>query len=206
MNGCILFYNKKPVRLVWCICVFALLFCMARMGPAKAANIEPEDNSSYLLPEENEAEEEEDEDLEGKIVIAVRRPVDFRVHSKIEGVFVVEAKHKGEIDGYDIRVQKTDSDEAKIYRAITTQNLFRRFVGAKGDDRYKIKVRTFRTVAGKDYPSRWTKELQVIVWPRSEDNTPSSTRLHELGRDKTESTASPAASDKKKKKNKNKKE
>ncbi len=150
--------------------------------PVKVFAMEPEDNSSYEQPEEKEEDTSEntEEDMTGKVLIAVRKPIDFRVYSKTPGVFIVEAKHKGEITGYDIVVRPSDSDTAKNYRAMTKQNLKRRFIGAKANSKYKIKVRTFRTINGKDYPSKWTKELQVIVIPREDDGIPSSTTLNSL--------------------------
>ncbi len=144
---------------------------------------EPEDNSPYDLPEDDdtrEADDDSDEDMEGKVLIAVRKPADFRVYSKTPGIFIVEAKNKGEITGYDIRVRKSDSNVVKNYRAMTTRNLKRRFIGGKENDRYKVKVRTFRTIGDKDYPSKWTKELQVIILKREGDGPPSSTRIKQI--------------------------
>ncbi len=183
--------NKRVVVLSVLVCGCLYLTTTGNMAFA-ANNLEPEDNSSYDMGEDESAaseeegtEEENKEDMTGKIVIAVRKPTAFRVYSKKEGVFIVRAKNKGEISGYDIHVNREDWDKPRIYKARTEKSLFRRFIGAKADQHYKVKVRTFRTINGKEYPSRWTKELQVIVWPRSEDGIPSGTTLHELGRDKT---------------------
>lgn len=161
----------------------AFVLLLSGVGSETARAIEPEDNSSYEQPEEKKEDTSGNtstEDMTGKVVIAVRKPVDFRVYSKTPGVFIVEAKHKGEITGYDIVVRRVDSDTAKRYRAMTKQNLMRRFVGGKANSKYKVKVRTFRTINGKDYPSKWTKELQVIVTPREDDGPPSSTTLNSL--------------------------
>ncbi len=198
---------RDRTRSFFCIFILGLaivLLLWPSCDSTASNNIEPEDNSSYDFPEQEEPaeEESEEEDMEGKIVIAVRKPTDFRVYSKKEGVFIVTAKNKGEISGYDIQVKKVDTDTVTNYRAITTHNLFRRFVGGKPNSKYKVKVRTFRTINGKDYPSRWTKELQVIVWERVDEGTPSGTTLHELGRDKTQA---PAAEENKKNKKKDKK-
>ena len=161
----------------------AFVLLLAGIGSETVRAIEPEDNSSYEQPEEKKEDTSGNasgEDMTGKVLIAVRKPVDFRVYSKTPGVFIVEAKHKGEITGYDIVVRRADSDTAKNYRAMTKQNLMRRFVGGKANSKYKVKVRTFRTINGKDYPSKWTKELQVIVTPREDDGPPSSTTLNSL--------------------------
>ncbi|MBR1628637.1 MAG: hypothetical protein IJ679_05115 [Lachnospiraceae bacterium] len=188
------------------IWIFALCLGMGFFASslvAFAGDLTTDDNSSYDLPQEPEdSSDEEEEDMTDKIVIAVRKPTAFRVYSKKEGVFIVVAKNKSEITGYDIRVRKADSDQVTNYRAITTHDLFRRFVGAKPDSKYKVKVRTFKTVNGKDYPSKWTKELQVIVWPRSDDGTPSGTTLHELGRDTKDNPAGEVAAPENKKKKK----
>lgn len=182
-------------RVLSCFFVFALL-----LGDVSTINAtEPEDNSPYDMPEnktnETTTTNNTTEDMTGKVLIAVRKPADFRVYSKSVGVFVVEAKHKGEITGYDIRVRKSDSKTVKNYRAMTKQNLKRRFIGGKQDAHYMVKVRTFRTINGKDYPSKWTKEKQVIILQRNENNTPSNTRLN----DNKEKSGSSKKSKKKKK-------
>ena len=185
---------RNRICVAFGLCVFGvgilILMILCSGSTCQARTLEPEDNSSYDFGEDQTQdsgeEDKEEEDLEGKIVITVRKPTDFQSYSKQEGIFIVRAKHKGEISGYDIRLRKADSDTATNYHAVTTHNLFRRFVGGEPDSKYKVKVRAFLTVNGKDYPSRWTKERQVIVWPRSDDGTPSGTRLHDLGRDKTE--------------------
>lgn len=170
---------ERNIRIL--IALIALLFFFTGQCTDSYAT-EPEDNSPYDLPgndtKEDDNTEESGEDMEGKILIAVRKPVDFKVYSKTPGIFIVEAKNKGEITGYDIRVRKSDSRVVKNYRAMTKQNLKRRFIGGKENDHYKVKVRTFRTINGTDYPSRWTKELQVIILRRDEDTTPSNTRLN----------------------------
>ena len=161
----------------------ALILAACLLMGQTAYATEPEDNSPYDLPEDDdtsEADNDSDEDMEGKVLIAVRKPADFRVYSKTPGIFIVEAKNKGEITGYDIRVRKSDSKVVKNYRAMTKKNLKRRFIGGKENDRYKVKVRTFRTINGKDYPSKWTKELQVIILKREGDGPPSNTRLKEI--------------------------
>ncbi len=167
------------------LCSFAvgMIFPDPVVYAADAANDDPANADEDDDEDEDNNQQDnnsDDEDMTGKIVIVVRKPTDFRVYSKTTGVFVVEAKNKGEIDGYDIRVRKVDSKTAKNFRAVTTKNLRRRFIGAKPNDRYMVKVRAFRTINNKDYPSKWTKELQVIVWPRDEDNTDSSTRITEF--------------------------
>ena len=170
--------SNRILRALYPCFACLLVVCLLLTDAPLAFATEPEDNSPYDLPEPEEpAAEDEDEDLTGKLVITVRKPTDFKVYSKRVGVFVVEAKNKGEISGYDIRVRKTGSQNVKNYRAVTTKNLKRRFVGGKENDHYMVKVRTFRTINGKEYPSKWTKELQVIILNRDEDNTPSNTRL-----------------------------
>lgn len=181
-------------RVLSCFLLFSLMLSNASTIYATEP---PEDNSPYDLPEnntDNTTGNTTTEDMTGKVLIAVRKPTDFRVYSKKVGVFVVEAKNKGEITGYDIRVRKSGSNNVKNYRAMTKQNLKRRFIGGKQDAHYMIKVRTFRTINGKDYPSKWTKEKQVIILKRNEDDTPSNTRLN----DKKEKSSGSSKKSKKK--------
>lgn len=168
----------KKARIKGILSCFLVLAMLLTDASTINATEPPEDNSPYDLPEDStNTTNNTTEDMTGKVLIAVRKPTDFRVYSKKVGVFVVEAKNKGEITGYDIRVRKSGSNKVTNYRAMTKQNLKRRFIGGKPDAHYMVKVRTFRTINGKDYPSRWTKEKQVIILQRNEDNTPSNTRL-----------------------------
>lgn len=172
--------KRKKVLMRGILSCFLMLAVLLGDVSTINATEPPEDNSPYDLPEnDTNTTSNTTEDMTGKVLIAVRKPTDFRVYSKKVGVFVVEAKNKGEITGYDIRVRKSDSNKVTNYRAMTKQNLKRRFIGGKQDAHYMVKVRTFRTINGKDYPSRWTKEKQVIILKRNEDDTPSNTRLND---------------------------
>ncbi|MGN0291768.1 MAG: fibronectin type III domain-containing protein, partial [Lachnospiraceae bacterium] len=89
-------------------------------------------------------------------------PTSVKVTNSSSKALKITAKKSGTITGYNIRYKK-GSGSWKTVTVKGNKNLNKTIKGLKKGSTYKVQVRTYCTISGKNYPSSWSATKTVKI-------------------------------------------